>query len=277
MTTGVGTALAASLIERLGQDCAAAAAVATLIESGSTRIAANLPVGGHSVPAVARVTRDFVARGWLVSEGEGWRRSAQPLPAGLSDFLNGAAAMRRAMLPVTDTAAVVTLPAAPSAIAQALPAQGPIHAAVRSTEETISQIARLAIRSLTIMTPFVNREGAELVVRLFRDTRAAERRLITRRSGPTRRALDAIMPELIANEVTVLNYLLPAGGGYETFHAKVVIADGDTAYVGSANMTVYARHSMELGIIVEGRTARAVASIVRAVEKIARPIGKAAC
>jgi phosphatidylserine/phosphatidylglycerophosphate/cardiolipin synthase-like enzyme len=61
-------------------------------------------------------------------------------------------------------------------------------------------------------------------------------------------------------------------GGYESFHAKVVLADEDLAYVGSANMTQYERHSMELGLVVEGRPARAIASVVRAVEEVSLPV-----
>jgi phosphatidylserine/phosphatidylglycerophosphate/cardiolipin synthase-like enzyme len=63
-----------------------------------------------------------------------------------------------------------------------------------------------------------------------------------------------------------------AVGGCETFHAKVALADSDLAYVGSANMTMFSRHSMELGVLVEGRAARVVANVVRAVTKVAHPI-----
>jgi hypothetical protein len=56
------------------------------------------------------------------------------------------------------------------------------------------------------------------------------------------------------------------------FHAKVALADSDLAYVGSANMTMFSRHSMELGVLVEGRAARVVANVVRAVTKVSHPI-----
>jgi phosphatidylserine/phosphatidylglycerophosphate/cardiolipin synthase-like enzyme len=85
-------------------------------------------------------------------------------------------------------------------------------------------------------------------------------------------AIDPLIPTLNEMGVRLLNYLLPAGDGYETFHAKVVVADADQAYVGSANMTKYARHSMELGVVLRGRSARAVAALVRAVEHISLPI-----
>jgi phosphatidylserine/phosphatidylglycerophosphate/cardiolipin synthase-like enzyme len=58
--------------------------------------------------------------------------------------------------------------------------------------------------------------------------------------------------------------LLDAVGGFETFHAKVALADSELAYVGSANMTMFSRHSMELGVLIEGRAARVVANVVRA-------------
>ena len=81
-----------------------------------------------------------------------------------------------------------------------------------------------------------------------------------------------MIPRMTAARVKVLDYLVDAGDGYETFHAKVVIADGDLAYVGSANLTRYARHSMELGVLVQGRAARAVSALVRSVERISRPV-----
>ncbi|MGX5668835.1 phospholipase D-like domain-containing protein [Rhizobium daejeonense] len=180
--------------------------------------------------------------------------------------------MRASILSEAQAEAVVTLPIAPSAIARVLPAEGPIHASLVKTDEAIEKIAKTALRSLTIMSPFVNREGIELAMTLFQATAASQRTLITRRTGSTKRYLDQMLPEMGARGVTVLDYCLEAGDGYETFHAKVVIADGDMAYVGSANMTLYARHSMELGIIVKGKSARAVSALVRAVEKISRPV-----
>jgi hypothetical protein len=180
--------------------------------------------------------------------------------------------MRASLEGESDAVAVVTLPAAPSAISGALPAEGPIHASIARTDEEIGRIARTAVSSLTIMSPFVNREGAEFAMRMFEESSASRRTLITRLEGSTRHALEPLLPKMISMGVRVLDYLLAADDGFETFHAKVVIADGDLAYVGSANMTLYARHSMELGVIVKGRPARAVSAIVRAVERISRPV-----
>ena len=270
--SAVGAGLGRSLVETLGGDCGAAAALATHLEGGIASIERGTALSGLSAASIERATRDFADRGWLVDDAAGWRRSAVPLPTGLGAFLAGAEAMRAARAPDAEALAIVTLPAAPSAIARVLPVEGSIHASIGRTEEALREIARTAVRSLTVMSPFVNREGAEFAMYLFDQSSAPRRTLITRRAGPTRSALDPLLPAITAKGVNVLDYLLPAEGGYETFHAKVVIADGDQAYVGSANMTHYARHSMELGVVVKGRSARAVAALVRAVERIAQPV-----
>lgn len=266
--------MARSLVERLGDDCGAATALAERLGSGTTTLARGATINGVGPAAISRAASDFVDRGWLYADAAGWRRTLEPLPAGLAAFLAGAEAMRYASAARMDAvaSAVVTLPAAPSAIASALPLQGPIHASLERTEEMLGALARAAVASFTVMSPFVNYDGARLAMRLFEDCRAPRKTLITRLAGPTRVVVDELLPTLRTMRVRVLDYLLPAGNGYETFHAKVVIADADQAYVGSANMTRYARHSMELGVLLTGRQARAVAAVVRAVEGISRPV-----
>ncbi len=266
--------MARSLLERLGDDCAAATALAELLDSGMATLARGATIGGFSPAAVSRAATDFVDRGWLSEDAAGWRRTLESLPAGLAAFLAGAEAMRSLSAARMDAvaSAVVTLPAAPSAIAGALPLQGPIHASLEKTEEMLSALARAAVASFTVMSPFVNHDGARFAMRLFEHCRAPRKTLITRLAGSTRVVVDELLPTLRTARVRVLDYLLPAGGGYETFHAKVVIADADQAYVGSANMTRYARHSMELGVMLTGRQARAVSAVVRAVEGISRPV-----
>jgi hypothetical protein len=65
--------------------------------------------------------------------------------------------------------------------------------------------------------------------------------------------------------------MIPTQTGYETSHAKVVLADNNLAYVGSANLLMQLHHSMELGNVIRGNAARVVASVVRAVEAVSRP------
>jgi phosphatidylserine/phosphatidylglycerophosphate/cardiolipin synthase-like enzyme len=268
----VGDSLGASLVESLGPDCSVAAVIArSLIAAGTSR---TIDIGGLSglgARPAERAVADFEARGWLVREG---RRivATSEIPSAIPSFLDGAAAMRRSLPHDGRAQAAVTMPATPSAIARVLPAMGLAHASLEPTAHALERIARGAAGSFTIMTPFLNREGLLVAIRLFETTRAPARRLVIRKAGSARAEIEAARGELERAGIEVLNYTLPAGDGYETFHAKVVIADENLAYVGSANMTFYARHSMELGIVVDGRPARVVSSIVRAIERIAVPM-----
>jgi hypothetical protein len=268
----IGADLARSLVLALGADCSAAATLAAVMAGrrGNTIDVHNL--ADWPAAAIQRVTTDFVARGWLNLTDTGWRIGPGQIPAGLASFLDGAAAMRAIMPDEGMATTVVTMPPSPSVIGAALPATGMAYAALVPTKTTFERLADAAAGSFTIMTPFLNDDGLDFAIDLFRRTRARRRHLIVRRSGTTRASVDRGWNDLRQLDVDVLSYRLPVAGGYETFHAKVLLADQDLAYVGSANMTAFARHSMELGILTDGRAARVVASIVRGVERIATPL-----
>jgi phosphatidylserine/phosphatidylglycerophosphate/cardiolipin synthase-like enzyme len=268
----LGADLARSLVIGLGADCPTAAALARVMTGRQGYVIDVHNLTDWPAAAIQRVTSDFVARGWLNRAETGWRIGPRQMPSGLASFLDGAAAMR-AILPDEGMATVVvTMPPSPSAIGAALPATGLAYAALVHTKVALEKLADAAASSFTIMTPFLNDEGLVIAVELFRRTRARRRHLIIRRSGSARAAVDRGWPHLRQLNVDVLNYTLPVKDGYETFHAKIVLADQDLAYVGSANMTAFARHSMELGILADGRAARVVASIVRGIERIATPL-----
>ena len=269
----LGIDVGRSLIAALGQDCGTAAALAERLEQGAQSVTTTSLVGRFSAASVERVARNFESRGWLVKDGAIWRMSQMPLPKGLSSFLTGAAEMRVYALAEAAPVAVVTLPGLPSRLTQVLPIEGPVHASMESTDNEITRIARSAVSSITIMSPFVNREGAEFAMRVFDQSQAKDKTLITRLAGKTGHVVRPLLDAMERRGIRVLDYFIPAGEGYETFHAKVVIADGDLAYVGSANMTMYSRHSMELGIIVKGKAAHAVAALVRSVQRISVPAG----
>lgn len=268
--TSIGAATARSLVERLGDDCAAATALAERLGSGMAAHARGATIGGFGPAVVSRAATDFVNRGWRSKDAAGLRRTLKPLPAGLAAFLAGAQAMRSVSAARMDAvaSAVVTLPAAPTEIAGALPLHGPIHASLEKTEEMLGALARASVASFAVMSHFVNHDVARFAMRSFEDCCAPKKTLITRLAGSTRVVVD----DLRTTRVRVLDYLLLAAGGHETFHAKAVISDADQAYVGSAKMTRYARHSMELGVMLTGRQARAASAVVRAVEGISRPV-----
>lgn len=272
MTATIGSSLSQSLVAELGDDCAAAAQLATAI--------ADRPAGmidGASLPlmpraTLARVAADFARRGWLSPIASGWRTGPTSLPHAVIPFLEGAAAMRSHYASRETATAIVTMPPPPSAIAAALSQTGLAYASLVSTKDALQTVADKAVDTFTIMTPFLNPEGLQLVQELFARTRAPNRRLVVRRAGDATRIVLGDAARLTALGVDAFDYTLEAGDGFETFHAKVALADNELAYVGSANMTVFARQSMDLGFLVEGRSARVVANVLRAVVKISAPM-----
>lgn len=270
----IGESLAKSLVESLGQDCATGALVSRTAIAGPNDLLDLARLKSAPAGALERVLRDFLRRGWLVAEGNGWVAGPNAIPCEIPAFLEGAAAMR-AIAPSDGRAtAVVTLPSSPSGLVRALPATGFSYAGLVSSDEAFERIADAAVGSFTILTPFLNEEGFNYVLRLFQRTTAAQKMLIVRRHGGALSAVRSRPAELLAAGIEVRNYTLPLPEGYETFHAKVLLADQNLAYVGSANMTRFERRSMELGVMMDGKAARVVASVVRAVQAIAQPVSR---
>ena len=94
------------------------------------------------------------------------------------------------------------------------------------------------------------------------------------RAGPDGRpppGLASIQARLADDGVRLLNFRIdrPDATGNETFHAKVVLADRASAYVGSSNMHKWSfEYSLELGIHVQGKAASKVADVVGAVRSV---------
>jgi len=268
----LGEALARSLVDSLGSDCTAAAALARIIVTRQNGVIDSRSVGIGPTAVVARVTLDFIKRGWLAPVAAGWRIGPATMPQSVPAFLEGAASMRMTLSEEARALAIVTLPLAPSAIERALPLTGFAHASLLSTDEALKRISTTAVGSMTVMTPFLNEDGLAVVLSRFQETRAPVRRLIVRQLGGAKDIVIAKSAAISTLGIEVLDYTLPAGDGFETFHAKVALADQDLVYVGSANMTVFARHSLDLGILADGRAAKVIASVVRAIERVATPV-----
>lgn len=271
----IGDQLARSLVTGLGDHCGVAALLARWISANPDVFATDFPSLAAVRPgAAAAVTADFERRGWLIRSGNVWRTAgAGTLPADLDAFLSGAAAMRRAFPSEANAVAVVTMPPAPSALERALGSVGLRRAALVPTREAFDKVADTAATALTVMTPFLNPDGLDWALGLFRRTRARVRHLVVRAEPGCRATLEARRIEIGSAGVRVSAYSLAApDGGYETFHAKVVLGDSTVAYVGSANLLSYGRNSMELGILADGQVAYVIAGVVRAVVAVAREI-----
>jgi phosphatidylserine/phosphatidylglycerophosphate/cardiolipin synthase-like enzyme len=127
------------------------------------------------------------------------------------------------------------------------------------------------------MTPYLDEVGAAIVLNLFEQANVPDKCLILRATpeGLAPPGLAGVSPALKRLRVAVLNFRIdrPDGSGNETFHAKVVLADGASAYVGSSNMHKWSfDYSLELGLYVLGRAAARIADILRAVRRVSRPL-----
>lgn len=123
------------------------------------------------------------------------------------------------------------------------------------------------------MTPYLDEVGAAIVLNLFERANVTDRCLILRATseGNAPSGLADIRAALNQLGVAVLNFRLdrPDSSGNETFHAKVVLADDVSAYVGSSNMLKWSfEYSLELGLHVRGRAAFRIADILNAVKAV---------
>ncbi len=160
---------------------------------------------------------------------------------------------------------VVTMPPAPSRLAAALAADiASDYVTLTPTTDAFQHLAAMARERFTIMIPFIDRVGAEWAAALFETTTSAERILVIRDSGQLA-GCGKFAARLQASVTQIIDY----GGAdlaEETFHAKIVLADGVAAYVGSANLLHRSKAgNLECGMLVEGPAVHAVKVLVDAV------------
>jgi phosphatidylserine/phosphatidylglycerophosphate/cardiolipin synthase-like enzyme len=157
------------------------------------------------------------------------------------------------------------MPPEPSRLAEALAADiANEYVALIRTTDAFRHLANLAREKFTIMIPFVDAVGADWAAELFETTVATERLVVLRDASQLVGCGEAGLR--LKNAVTrIIDY----GGTdqcMETFHAKIVLADGVAAYVGSANLLKRSKSTnLECGMLVEGPAVGGVKVIVDAV------------
>ncbi|NTE55797.1 hypothetical protein G6M78_12025 [Agrobacterium tumefaciens] len=165
---------------------------------------------------------------------------------------------------------VVTMPPSPSRIERVL-AASPASSllAFTVTVDAFRHLACKAQKRLVVMTPYLDATGCDWVLDMFAHTSAAERILIVQcaddleKSGVDEAALRA--------GATAIHFY---GGGEtdETFHSKIVLADGSDAYVGSANFLWRSKKAnLECGLLVDGPVVSSIAILVEAVISTFQP------
>lgn len=241
--------------------------------ANSSRDIARL--GGLGVARLPEVIEALRAaeRCGAVQQVEGaWRVSleaADSYEVGL--LLKGAAMYReRVHTDVDRVQLVLSKPPQPSRFVSELESTLEGSWGILATGDILGEMAGRAERRLSIMTPFVDADGADRIVQLFSATKSGVAcELIVRDGMPS--ALVEMAAVLGRLGVKVFDFRLPRNerGETETFHAKVVRIDDSECYVGSSNMTRWSfDYSLELGFHVTGLAATQVSRVVDAVLRV---------
>lgn len=160
---------------------------------------------------------------------------------------------------------VVTLPPEPSEVGARLSAlAGETFTSLTDTKDAFLHLARRAKERLVILTPYIDPAGASWAADLFTATTAGNRTLVLR--GLSQLDSCGAPGVKVRNLATqLLDYEIHSDQGIETFHAKVVLADGVAAYVGSANFLYRSREkNLECGFLLEGDAVGPVAVLIEA-------------
>lgn len=166
---------------------------------------------------------------------------------------------------------VVTLPPEPSLIGDQLrAAAGASFTTLTATNEAFAHLAARAKHRLVVLTPYIDAAGAAWAAGLFEQTSAPQKVLVLR--GGAQLGACGQKGERLRRALTHLHdyeIVTPRGDGaetLETFHAKIVLADGVAAYVGSANFLYRSREqNLECGVLLEGDAVAPVGVLISAV------------
>jgi phosphatidylserine/phosphatidylglycerophosphate/cardiolipin synthase-like enzyme len=266
--------IAAPVLESLAKS-----AVPRIFDEGMLCLAASLP-GTQSI-ALEGLLRAMEELGLVRAiAGFRWERIAEesafhhlsPLLAAVAFYRHSAHRDR------TTAEVVLTRPGEPSALEDTLNESGFATGLMEVTSEAFGDLAASATKHFTVMTPFLDVHGGRWLAQLLSRTKASVKRTVVLRhaGNPTHPAypvgIHALQSSLGGIQIDVLDYLVPKpAGGYETFHAKVILSDDSYAYVGSANMNrASLEYSMELGVLLRGDAARRISQIIDAIKKVAR-------
>jgi phosphatidylserine/phosphatidylglycerophosphate/cardiolipin synthase-like enzyme len=262
-------------------ECLSKLAVPRMFDEGMLCLAASLP-GTQSI-ALEDLLRAMEGVGLVRAIADfRWERVAEQSTFGYLALLLAAVSYyrRSAHRDRTTAEVVVTRPGEPSALEVALIECGFATGLMEVTSEAFGDLATSATKSLTVMTPFLDAHGGRWLAQLLSRTKSNVKRTVILRhtANPTHHAypvgIEALRSSLGGIQVDVLDYLIqkPAGG-YETFHAKVILSDDSYAYVGSANMNrASLEYSMELGVLLRGDAARRISQIVDAIKMVAAKV-----
>jgi len=236
-------------------------------------------LGAHEKVRIPQILRAMAAVGIIAKAGSGLWISAleEQEMLNLALQLTGATNFQQVHKDKDEVQVVLTLPGAPSRFCEALPEQGPYCVKLGATDSVFARIAREAKFRLVVVTPFVDRFGAEWIASMFRltDGKPVERILILRDYHSAKASLAGIAGEIDRLQVRMFDYYIRHEGRrlpFETFHAKLVLGDDTQAYIGSANMLASSLEvALEVGVLVNGKSVLDIKRLVNSMLEIAIP------
>jgi phosphatidylserine/phosphatidylglycerophosphate/cardiolipin synthase-like enzyme len=180
----------------------------------------------------------------------------------------------------TEVKLVTTTPDRALALEQELTNAGWQMPRAEDTDESMVDLFAGAARRILVMTPFLDFRGGQILKSLLERTRpeieiSVILRNLDRPDRPDYPVGYTFLREFLSKRgARLFDYTLQhePGAAVETFHAKLVLADDQRAYVGSANMTGASfENSVELGVLLTGKAARQLSHIAEAIMRCARP------
>jgi phosphatidylserine/phosphatidylglycerophosphate/cardiolipin synthase-like enzyme len=236
-------------------------------------------VGEVSAEHVAVVRRSLLAAVMAVeTDFETHWISSTDVLKGLSENLLGVASYLRVHRDRDYVQLVLTEPGQNSALRRAIDDSHALPPVVFQTSDAFFSLAHAAREELTVLSPFLDQQGADLLVELFGLCSDSVRRSLICRPLNEPECGDAFRrraADFRRLGVSIYEYALPSllPSGRETFHAKVVVADASSFYVGSSNFMGSALdRSFECGVIVRGETARQLRYVLAALQSIAKSV-----
>lgn len=176
----------------------------------------------------------------------------------------------------------LTLPLKPSELQKHLPNKGFLLANMSDTDTCFQSIALSAKSEFTIMTPFLDKVGVLWVKELFELTaeKDIKRTLVIRDYEKCKQQLRQIREAIERLDIKIIDYLIEyqdaeakRNQSYETFHAKIVLADDTVAYIGSANMLESSQiRSLEAGVVIKDHSAVYLKELIDSVKFVSEEI-----
>ena len=221
--------------------------------------------------ALRKLTASMASIGLVEADATGLRLALSVKDAEQkAAFLQGFAYARHQHRDANQVEITLSPPSRPSRLMELLPKQGFAWAGLHETKDNLIDLASRATGQLVIVSPFVDDAGLDWITQLFNTAPQDVKRILIVRATDARIKASLKQRTLFFEscKAKLYSYAIPrtgadAGLAIETFHAKIVLADRDKAYIGSSNMNLASREiSMECGVTLWGPCVRPVATLI---------------